>query len=690
MINAPKVGMPLWYSLLLYLTTPGLAQIDTLKINGVSAPAEDLIQTLLEPGNLDHLPDLETALDLLESLKQNPVNLHEKGQPGLDELFLLTPAQIQSLRTYILSYGHLISLFELQVVPGFDPETIRRISPYIKLDPAFEPMGISLDQMLHNHENQLVVRTGRILETQAGYRQVSTGYRGDPFKYYFRYIRKSSKQFSFGVQGEKDPGEEFFRGSNTGGLDSYSSYLYMHRISRFVDALVLGDYTIGLGQGLVLQNGFGPGKTAWTTSIQRSGSRLKPHTSSNEFNFFRGFAIKSKLTANLEFIHFYSDRKKDASVSVDSTAFSSFQESGYHRTPGEISNEKRVRERIMGQSIQFKWRSGHLALNNLYSHFDRMLLKPDRNYNAFAFSGNQLFLHSLDHHLGYRNLLFFGETAIGHSGALATVQGLQWNLDKQLDLAVLYRYMDKKYPALYSGAFSENTQASNESGFYLGLEFKPESKWKISAYQDFWSHSWYTYNINGPSKGYEQFIRIAYSKKRKLDTYIQFKRRVRQENKNTGLPSEGLNSTALTHWRAQLNYRWNTGWQLRSRIEYAVSRRSKPPALDGLLTYQDVLFQPLQSAFSFSARLAYFNTDDYETRVYAYENDILYNYSVPAFSDQGIRFYVNLRCDLGRQLTAEGRCACTRWFDSSTVGSGLDEIQGNRRTEFKIQLRWQF
>ena len=89
-------------------------------------------------------------------------------------------------------------------------------------------------------------------------------------------------------------------------------------------------------------------------------------------------------------------------------------------------------------------------------------------------------------------------------------------------------------------------------------------------------------------------------------------------------------------------------------------------------------------------RLQYFETDGYNSRIYAYESDVLYSYSIPAFFDKGFRYYLNLNYDLTKKLSCWVRFAQTIYRNRNTVGSGLDEIQGNRKSEMRFQVRWIF
>ena len=104
----------------------------------------------------------------------------------------------------------------------------------------------------------------------------------------------------------------------------------------------------------------------------------------------------------------------------------------------------------------------------------------------------------------------------------------------------------------------------------------------------------------------------------------------------------------------------------------------------------DFIYKPLLTKYAGILRLQYFETDSYDSRIYAYENDVLYSYSIPAFSDKGFRYYLTLNYDIDKRLSVWLRWAQTIYQGKNTVGSGLDEIGGNKKTELKVQSRWLF
>src|ERR1051325_1763965 len=139
------------------------------------------------------------------------------------------------------------------------------------------------------------------------------------------------------------------------------------------------------------------------------------------------------------------------------------------------------------------------------------------------------------------------------------------------------------------------------------------------------------------------------------------------------------------NWRTQLIYKISTEVTFRSRVEVLWYDAKGTVSENGFLIYTDVLYKPLLKPFSGNIRLQYFETDGYNSRLYAYENDVLYSFSIPVFYDKGYRYYVNLNYDLTKKVSCWLRWSQTIYPGRSSIGSGLDEISGNHKSEIKIQ-----
>ncbi|MFK7807070.1 MAG: hypothetical protein AB8F74_04635, partial [Saprospiraceae bacterium] len=63
---------------------------------------------------------------------------------------------------------------------------------------------------------------------------------------------------------------------------------------------------------------------------------------------------------------------------------------------------------------------------------------------------------------------------------------------------------------------------------------------------------------------------------------------------------------------------------------------------------------------------------------------------IPAYYNRGSRYYLNLKYRATRRMVLEFRVARTHWVDEEFFGTGLERIDGNKRTEVKAQMRYKF
>ncbi len=684
------------------LSLPAFTQVDTLQQppDATQQVIEDFLQNTESEGEFD----FNTIFEELQYFQENPVNLNEAGEEELQALQLLSDIQILELLNYRRQAGDLISLYELQAVPSFDLLTIRRILPYVTVNAGLDDYQLSIPRMIAEGQNELYLRWSRFLEEQEGYTSLEEGqtaqrYLGSPYQFYLRYKHSFSNKLSYGITAEKDRGEEFFTGSNRQGFDFYSAHLFLKDYNRTVKAIAIGDYAVSFGQGLILYSGFGAGKSSYVMNIKRTARALRPYTSVNEANFQRGAAATLAFGEHLEVTALASYRKRSANLLAPDTLnvdeeirqVSSLDIDGLHRTPNEIADENAIGQTTIGGRLRWKGAAGHLALNALYEQIDADLALREQPYNRFYFSGNRLFNASLDYSFIYRNFNFFGETAMSDNGAVATLNGLLMGLDRKVDLAVLVRHFPRNYQALFPNPFAESFGARNETGAYLGIEVRPHRFWKISAYFDAWQHPWLRFDADAPSRGQEYRARLTYFRKRNLEVYLE----VRDETKERNIDKiDGKNNFTLPNrvfqTRLHLAKQVNKSLELRSRIDVGFSENEINTTQRGFVIYQDVIFRPMSFPLSFTTRFALFDTDGFQARYYSFENNLLYAFSIPAYYNRGTRFYLNLRYKGIRNLTLEARIAQTYWRDRDTIGSGLEEVPGPRRTEVGAQVKFRF
>ncbi|MBO7459943.1 MAG: hypothetical protein J6T53_03415, partial [Bacteroidales bacterium] len=125
---------------------------------------------------------------------------------------------------------------------------------------------------------------------------------------------------------------------------------------------------------------------------------------------------------------------------------------------------------------------------------------------------------------------------------------------------------------------------------------------------------------------------------------------------------------------------------LKNRVEYNVSDVQNSGTTKSYLIYQDILYNPVNQQFSFAFRYALFNSPS--GAVYAYENDVLNSFSIGSFYHKGMRIYLLGKVKLRCRLAINAKIGCTIYSDVNEIGSGLEKIEGNVKTDGKLQLVW--
>ena len=135
--------------------------------------------------------------------------------------------------------------------------------------------------------------------------------------------------------------------------------------------------------------------------------------------------------------------------------------------------------------------------------------------------------------------------------------------------------------------------------------------------------------------------------------------------------------------RASLKMEFDNGITAESRLE---SRNLNK----GLLLLQDLGYRTVKGNFQIRFRVVLFDVNDYANRIYAYEPDVLYAASAPAFYGKGCRMALLLKQEIARGFWAEVKYAHTLYDGVRKWGSGDNEVQGFFLPEIKVQLRYSF
>ncbi|MGB1204369.1 MAG: ComEA family DNA-binding protein [Chitinophagales bacterium] len=730
---------------ILFISQPLQAQKANTNKTAEDIELDELIENItsdLEDADINYDTFLEKLYDYLE----RPININKANFEDLNDLGLLNAQQIDAILKHREQFGRFLAIYELQAIPELDMETIRKISPFMKAQDLNE-YNIPFKDLMYKGSHQVFFRYQQVLEKQEGYQKNDTiytldvtdfegisseqtfdtrgfsqsdlnglyvndtlsnkaysQYKGSPQRYYARYRYNYGNKISYGITAEKDPGEEFFTGSQKRGFDFYSAHFYMSDVGAFKH-IALGDYTIKLGQGLVAWTSLGFRKGSYVMDIMRQANPVKPYTSVGESIFFRGAAATLGFAKNFEVTAFGSYKPLDGNVLTpniddneledagDGTDFdiSSIQLSGFHRTDAELEDRHAIKETSIGGNIAYKSRRFSLGINALYVGLSSDLMPNLTLDRKYAFRGDSYFNASFDYKYLYKNFHFFGETAVNDAGGVASLNGILIGLDPRMSLSILHRHYSRKYYTAYPAAFAESSKPTNEQGLFIGTIFKPVKKWTVNAYFDIYQHDWLRFQADAPSNGTDYLVQLEYKHSRSAKVYVRYRSETKKKNATANLtPSDYLTNHTRSSFRFNAQYNFNKTITLKSRLEVSWFDKTTEPKESGYVLMQDVSYKPLSSPISFAARYALFDTPSYDTRIYAYENDVLYSFSVPPYYNKGSRFYLTMRYRMSRNINIWLRYAQTYHQNQNVFGSTNDEIQGHTKTEVKAMIRFKF
>lgn len=664
---------------------------------------EQRIEFLVEQTENDNI-DFTTVVDHLSFLYDHPLNLNFATREDLEQLELLTPFQIQAILGYVNQYGQMTTIYELRNIPQMSKTVIYQILPFVMVSSTEQEEKFSLKDVLKYGRSDLFLRSGRILEEQQGFAPISAEelaenpnrrFLGSPNFYYMRYRYQFGNKVSVGLTGNNRPGEEFFRGSNPYGFDFYSAHLFVRNVGK-VKQLAVGDYHAQFGQGLALWTGFGFRKTPNAMSVAKYGQKLRPYTSANENLFLRGAGVTIG-DDHLTFTGFYSQKRVDANINANDSLdagqleFSSLQQTGLHRTPNEIRNRRSITERIAGGNVTYEKANFHLGATGVYFHYDGVFNRNLQLYNQFDINTNETYTGSIDFDWMIGKVNFFGEGAMSANGGTAYIAGAQFEPDPKIEMVIANRNYSKDYHSIYAIPFGESTRPQTERGTYIGTKIKIAPRLSFNGYVDFYRFDWMKFLVDAPSAGVDYLSQLDFSPSRNINMYWRYRNRLNARNsRDTDLMIRYPVDQRRQYLRYEIKYSPMRELQLGNRIEYSFYNLEGQERQNGFIFYQDIRYKPRNSDFSFWARATLFDIDAWDARIYAFENDLLYFFSVPAFFNRGVRYYTMVKYEPARNLHFWLKVARTHYSNVDGVGTGLMRINEPTRTEIRAQMRIKF
>ena len=590
----------------------------------------------------------EELIDLWNEKFSEKINLNTATREQLEEFSFLSSKHIENLLEYRFDYKEFLSIYELTLIDGWDSKTVEMFYPFVEAKPADDDK-FSFKKSFKNAKYQLINRVDYTLQEKKGFRE--NKYLGKPWAGYLKY-KMTDKNISMGITMEKDAGEPFdFK--NNQGFDFYSAHFMINDLWKF-KTIIIGDYKLNFGQGLVFNSSAFYGSAGNIEQFIQRTDKINKYTSNTETNFFRGIASTLEFN-NLNISLFASYNYLDSA-------------NGYHRTENEIKKKFSGYKFSTGGNINYRFKFGKIGLSAVYD---------STNLNF-----------GIDYRFYYKNYGWAGECAIDKKGNISTLHNFYLNTEYNISTNLMIRYYGKNYSSSFANAYSMK-ENSGETGFLWAFNWNINEKFKWYNSADICFFLEEKYLISKPSVGYK--INTLFSYNVAENHLLNIKYSFDSKEKDDVDSKEHIRPT-LPYFKHSVYVIYNgnfiNGAVFKSGVMYNYYKYANEKGSSGYLLYQDLGWK--WEKINFILRLAFFNASEYENRLYSYENDVLYAFSSNQYNGKGIRFFFNFNYKIFKNLQLCFKVSNTFFVDRNVIGSGNEEILGSNKTDFHLLLNWKW
>ena len=583
----------------------------------------DIYNAVTEIGEADY-EQLQTDL---YALHDAPLDLNHTSDEELSQLRFLSPQQIDDILTYADKHPF-ESLYELRLIPSLSDYEIRDLLPFVTItrNPSYNNIMYAREVFAHA-KHELVTRIDAPnMETKNG---------SDPFQEQIRYRFDYQRRVIFGAQLRRPAGAQ--------AQDlQYGAYLQLRDIGH-LHTLVAGNFQASFGQGLVFAPPLHSGKSAYVTSVGQTREGLRYYSAVDgeglhgvgatlRWNWSKSTRLdvsalysmshandtiwRHVLGANLTLRHKRLELQLTAAETLWSDSIHPYNNARYNQ-----HYFRGYSQTVLGASARYN-----------YGWFDAFCeLATAQNYERFAQPSNSAAINSYKWGVGF-------------------IAGSRFYPTSGVTFIALYRYYSPYFDNQLGYAFSETSRIGDENGGYIGFDITRLSNWRFSGYADLFYFSGIKYGIPEPrTLGYDAMMEARYSNNHKssiVDYPYFLSLRLRARKKGT-----------LSTYSTRAMFDLQTGsWSFRTTADANLTNqnlKSEIINLKSALNYGVSLAQDIAYSLPFKGgsgrglsirlRAQFFDARNWDNRIYLYEHDVLYAFSIPATYGLGGRAYLCLK-----------------------------------------------
>jgi len=556
----------------------------------------------------------EQELEVINEESLQMYELNTVDSLSLQSIEVLTDYQIASILFYRKSNGRFNSVYELQFVSGIDDDVYEHLLSVFYVD--------DLNKQMRQRKSNYVQTYIASKLTDNG--QVS----GEP-DLMLRHKAEIKLAPKIAVRGmlEKDAKE------NLAEVYDYKSVSCFYNSSRG-DIVVVGDYRLALGQGLVCSNK--PFFSMTGSEPYKRKNVLQANGSFAENTGFRGIA-SSYSHRKLNLIVAWSGRDLNAST-AESDSFTSLYNYSVHFDSLSLAKRGTLTNSLWAGSLSY--RSDYFQTGLCFSSYTF-----DRNYKPLksaSYTNNNLSAgekYSHYYKLCFKQLDAWGETALASNGSFALIHGFNYDFGDDTEVCLQYNYYAQSYLTFMSNAFSYHSYPANEEGWYSCLKNRSLDGFLFLYSIHICQNISDRYFLSKSGAYLKSTFSAEYmlSEGVKLGFMYRFKKEdveVAPDDRTSHLFAQRERNTMRFNLATKISEMWSLRW----RYEYC--RLSGTAEEEGMLAFAEAVCKKRRLVAA--VRLSFFDCD-YDTRIYAYERSLPNIFSMPYFYGKGNRQYLYLK-----------------------------------------------
>ena len=307
-----------------------------------------------------------------------------------------------------------------------------------------------------------------------------------------------------------------------------------------------------------------------------------------------------------------------------------------------------------------------------------MLFRSDL-VKIYDFTGDRNNLYTIYYNSFIKKILLYGELSTNDNNKYAVIQGMSFRPSDRLTINFLFRKYNMGYVTLYGQGPGAGSKTTNENGVFGNFTFEAARHLFICGGCDIHHFPWLKYRCSAPTYGVRKEIKARFLPTEKLIMEASYYNRLSMSDstETKGIPDQ--KKVITSSFKASARYSVHDNLTLGTRIDFSFVNTS---GSRGMILFQEISYSFSKVPVTLWARYCLFNTNDWDSRIYTYENDLLYSYSIPVLYGQGSRSYIMAKWKIGNFAELRIKYGITSSVTTGKSGESTDEIKMQFRVWF--------